>query len=89
MRKIRLDGSFFLSLLINMVLNLEGTIPAWILLILHFLCDWSILWFWMALGIWLFCLILGMLLIRFASRCGTPDPPKENKNPYSVGKKKD
>jgi hypothetical protein len=89
MRRTKLDGGFFLCLLINMLLNLEGTIPAWILLILHFLCDWSILWFWLALGAWALCLVVGMLLIRFANRCSTPDPPKENKNPYSVGAKKE
>ena len=31
-----------------------------------------------------------MLFIGWSGRCGsTPDTPKENKNPYSVGNKKD
>lgn len=85
MRKIKKSGNFFLCLLFNMLLNLEWTIPAWILLALHFLFDWSIWWFWLALGLWLLSILLWMDVIGWATRCGnTPDPPKENKNPYSA-----
>ena len=35
MRRTRRDGSFALCLLINLLLNLEWSIPAWILLALH------------------------------------------------------
>lgn len=71
-----------------MMLNLEGTIPAWILLILHFCIGISIFWFWLALALWIIYLLVWMKIIGWAGRCSTPDPPKENKNPYSVGKKK-
>ena len=88
MRRTKRTGNFFLCLLFNMMLNLEGTIPAWILLILHFCIGISIFWFWLALALWIIYLLVWMKIIGWAGRCSTPDSPKENKNPYSVGKKK-
>ena len=90
MRRMRFDGNFFLALLINLLFHLEGTIPAWILLALHFLFGLSVQVFWIALGVWIGGMILWMLIVgRFyswAARCGSiPDPPKPNVNPYSVG----
>lgn len=72
-------------LLVNMLLNLGGSIPAWVLLALHFLLGISLWWFAAALGAWLLYLLLGMWFVGWAARCGNiKDPPKENKNPYSV-----
>ena len=89
MKRLRKSGNFFLALLFNMLLNLEWTIPAWILLACHFLFGWKILWFWIALGVWLLNILLWMDILGWAARCGSEkDPPKENKNPYSVGAKK-
>ena len=84
MRKLRVNGTGILVLLINMLLHWEGSIPAWILLILHYAIGLSVKWFWIAL------LLLSMLLwggiYGWAAKCGnTPDPPKKNVNPYSVG----
>ena len=46
-------------------------------------------WAVLAAGLWIVYLILWMLFMRFAAKSSnTPDPPKENKNPYSVGNKK-
>ncbi len=88
MRRTKQGGSFWLCLLINMLLNLDGLIPAGILLILHFWLDISIWWSVLALGLWVLGLILWMKVMGWARDCSnTPDPPKENKNPYSVGKK--
>ena len=90
MRRAKLSGSFILCLLFNMLMNLEGLIPAAVLLILHFLFDWSIWWSVLAAALWIVMIILWMLFIGWSGRCGsTPDTPKENKNPYSVGNKKD
>ena len=87
MRKTKRSGNFFLCLLINMLLNLEGLIPAVILLVLHFLLGWSIWWAFIAAAVWFLWLVIWMKLIGWAGDCGsTPDPPKENKNPYSVKK---
>ncbi len=69
-----------------MLINLEWTIPAWILLAMHFVFGWKILWFWIALGVWLLSIILWMNIISWASGCSKTDLPKENKNPYSVGR---
>ena len=82
-------GEFFACLLFNMLINLEWTIPAWILLAMHFIFGWKLLWFWIALGVWLLGIILCMDIISWASRCSTPSVPKENKNPYSVGQIKE
>ena len=90
MRRTKRKGSFFLCLLINMMLNLEGAIPAAILLILHFVLGWSLWWAVAAFGIWLLWLFLWMAAVGWARRCGsTPDLPKENKNPYSVNQKQE
>ena len=89
MKRIRKDGNFFLCLVINIIFNLDGTVPAWILLILHYALGWSIKWFWLALAIWLASIIIRMEIISWAARCGnTSDKPKENKNPYSVKQSK-
>ena len=81
--------NFVITLLFNMAINIGWTIPAWILLAMHFLFGWSILWFWLALGLWILDILLWMDIMGWAARCGSePDKPKENKNPYSVGAKK-
>ena len=85
MRRARKRGNFFLTLLFNLLLNLEWTIPAWILLACHYLFDWSIKWFWLALALWVVYILLCMKFMGLATRWGNiPDRPKENKNPYSV-----
>ena len=85
MRRTKNGGSFFLCLLINLLLNLQWSIPAWILLALH---DWlgiSICWFVGGLAFWLLSILSGMWIMGWAADCGNQkDPPKENKNPYSV-----
>ena len=82
-------GNFFACLLFNMLINLEWTIPAWILLAMHFFFGWKLLWFWIALGVWLLSIILWMDIISWSAGCSGPDKPKENKNPYSVGQIKE
>lgn len=85
MRRTKRGGSFLFCLLMNMVLNLEWTLPAWILLALHFILDWSIWWFVLALALWFLNILFWMKFLGWASSCSREkDPPKENKNPYSV-----
>lgn len=87
MRRPKRAGSFFLSLVFNMLLNPEGLILAVILFILHFVLGLSIWWSVLAFGIWILWLVLWMAFMGWAGACGSrPDPPKENKNPYSVKK---
>ena len=86
MKTTRGNGDAVLALLLNMLLNLEWTIPAWILLVCHFLFGWSILWFCLALAVWFGGIILWNTVLAWANRCGSePEKPKENKNPYSAG----
>ena len=80
---------FFVWLLFNMLINLEWTIPAWILLATHFVFGWGIMWFWIALGVWFLGIILWMNVIGWASGCRGCDKPKKNINPYSVGNKEE
>ena len=88
MRRTKRSGSFLLCLLINLLLNLEWSIPAWILLALHFWMNLSIWWFIGGLAFWILGILAGMWLMGWAADCGNQkDPPKENKNPYSVGAK--
>ena len=85
MHKWREHRNLLICLLLNMMFNLDGTIPAWILLALHFWLGLSIWWFWLALGLWFLLIVLRMALFAWANSYATPDRPKENKNPYSVG----
>lgn len=84
MKRMRKAGHFFAVLLFNMLVNIKWTIPAWILLLCHFLFDWSVWWFCLALVIWLLGILLWMNVIGKLIHLGNiPDPPKKNKNPYS------
>jgi len=83
-RKNRQTGGFWLSLLINLLLNLEWSIPAWICLGLHFWWGISIWWFVGAVAFWLLCILSGMWIMSWAAKCGNePTPDRPNKNPYS------
>ena len=77
-------GGFFLCLLWYAILYFCGSIPAWILLVLHFTVGLPIVWFWVALGAWGLLVLLRTLLVIFA-RYGFSHriPVPENKNPYS------
>jgi len=84
MRRAKSGGGFWLCLLINILLNLEWSIPAWLLLALHIWLDISIWWFIGGLAFWVLSILTGMWFMRWAAECGSEkDPPKENKNPYS------
>lgn len=81
--KIRSTGNFLFCLLISLVLNLEGLIPAVIVLILHLLFKFPPLWvvYTMA-GVWILIIIVQLLVLRWAAS----KPPRQtgsNKNPYS------
>lgn len=88
MGKIKQRGSGWLCLVLNLLLNLEWSIPAWILLGLHFWLGLSLWWFIGALVLWILGILAGMWFVGWASGCGSrQDPPKENKNPYSAKNK--
>ena len=84
MRRTRRSGGFFLCLLLNLLLNWEGAIPAALLFALHRWRGWPLWWAGLALALWIGGLIVWMLVIGWASDCGSRrDEPRENKNPYS------
>ena len=85
MKKNRPKGNgFFSALLINLIFDLEWTIPAWIFLALHFICGLSLWCFYISLGLWVLMIMGKSILLRLLNKAGHyKDPPKENKNPYS------
>ena len=86
-RRAKHRGNFLLCLLINLLLNLEWSIPAWVLLGLHFWLDISIWWFVGGLVCWVLRVLAGMWLMGWVYSCSNEkDPPKPNKNPYSKTK---
>ena len=88
MRRYQKSGSTLVCMLINLLLNLEWSIPAWIMLGLHVWLDISLWWFIGGLALWILRILIGMWLMGWAIRCGNQkDPPKENKNPYSAKNK--
>lgn len=84
MRHTRRKTNSVLCLVINLLLNMEWSIPAWVLLALHIWLDISIWWFVGGLAFWVLSVFAGMRFVGWAAACGRhKDPPKENKNPYS------
>ena len=85
--KPKANGGFISAVVINLIFDLEWTIPAWLLLAAHFIFKISIWWFVGALGFWVLSAIVRTAVLTWLVRAGnTPDPPKENKNPYSSPK---
>ena len=84
MRRTKRGGGFFLCLLLNLLLYWEGAIPAALLLALHRWRGWPLWWAGLALALWIGGILLWMLVIGWASDCGSRrDEARENKNPYS------
>lgn len=86
MRKpTRHSSGFLISLVINLILNFEMAVVAIILLVLHFMLDISVIFFWIALGIWIVPNLLFTLFLFVLSGMDTTPEYRENKNPYSNG----
>lgn len=84
MRRTSRFKNRFICFLINLLLNLEWTIPAWIALALHKFLGISVWWFWGALGFWMLSTLCSTLLFSALATAGSErTPPRENKNPYS------
>ena len=85
MRKAKRSGGFLFWLLINMLINPEGLIAFIVLLALRFWLKWPLWIAFAVLGVWILGIIVFMLVIGTATRCGNEStPPQENKNPYSL-----
>lgn len=80
---IQSAGNFLFCLIISLVLNLEGLIPAAIALILNLWLGFPPLWIVITLaGIWFFIILIQLLVIRWAASRPTKQTGS-NKNPYS------
>ena len=85
MRETKRSGSFLFCFLINLLLNFEWSIPAWIALALHFWIGIPIWWFIGGLGFWILSILSGMWIMGLMVSVGNEPPPeKPNKNPYST-----
>lgn len=85
MKRTDESRGFFGTFLYNLLLNAGWSIPAWVLLALHYISDVSIWWFVTALVLWPFGVLLGTLISSRLARVEDPsDVEKENKNPYSA-----
>ena len=96
MRRTKVNQGFIICLLFNMLLNFEWSIPAWLLIIAHFVFGWSLWLFWLAFLGWVGGILIWMYVIGWAARVGNEKTPElPNKNPYSarnssvVGRNKD
>jgi len=70
-RRPRRSGGFFLCLLLNLLLNWEGVIPAALLFALHRCSGWPLWWAGLALALWIGGILLWMLVLGWASDCGS------------------
>ena len=85
MRKTERKNGFLVCLLLNMLLNFEGIIPAAVLLVLHFAFKLPVWWAALAVALWIAQIAFWMLFTGWAGRCSREkNPQRENKNPYSV-----
>ena len=86
MRRPRSQHGFLLCFLLSLLLNFEWSIPAWILLALHFWLKISLWWFAGTFGLWILIILVSVSIISWANRCSADCEEKtpENKNPYSV-----
>lgn len=80
-------GDFVYGLVVCLLFRVTSwlcSLPMWITLILHFVIGLSLAWFWATLAVWLIAGLLRYAMILFGRwGAGTPEPKRENKNPYS------
>lgn len=74
-------------LLLNLFFTVRWSIPAWFLLIMHFVRGWRILWFWIALFAWIAGVMIYMHVIGWLTFMGNGEEKENpNVNPYSQNK---
>ena len=87
MQKFRFTGSFIISFVLNLVLNLEWAVLAFILFLLHKFVSLPLWPCLAALGIWAGGVLIITLVLYLIGPWGSGAEPAEpvNKNPYSAG----
>lgn len=77
-------GGFLLCVLINLLFDLWGILPAAVLLILHFWIGISYLYAILALLLWILVVLVRTAIITYAAHTGeSAYIQRPNKNPYS------
>ncbi len=87
MQKFRSTGSFIISFVLNLVLNLEWAVLAFVLFLLHKFVKLPLWPCLAALGIWAGGVLIITLVLYLIGPWGSGTEPAEpvNKNPYSAG----
>lgn len=87
MQKFRFTGSFIISFVLNLVLNLEWAVLAFVLFLLHKFVKLPVWPCLAALGIWAGGVLIITLVLYLIGPWGSSAEPAEpvNKNPYSAG----
>ena len=79
---------YVLSFVLSLLLRWYWSVPAWILLVLHFTAGISLWWFVGAFALYVTGVRVYVHIISWLVRMGNSDEPeKKNKNPYSKGTK--
>ncbi|MBQ7756517.1 MAG: hypothetical protein IJ031_00545 [Oscillospiraceae bacterium] len=89
MRKPQKHSSgFLISLVFNLIMNFEVALVAIALLILHFVIDLPLIFFFIALGVWIIPNLVITLFLFVLAGMDTTTEYRDNKNPYSNGNNK-
>lgn len=85
---------FVFRLILYIIRTWYMGIPAALLYVLHRTLGWPLWPVWVALGLWAAVLFVRILFVRIMFRAAaendaSPDPEKENMNPYSASSKKE
>ena len=80
---------YLLSVLLSLLFHWYWSIPAWVLLVLHFTLGISIWWFVAALLLWIVGVRLFMRLVGWLTYMGNKkEAENKNVNPYSKNNEK-
>ncbi len=86
MRNAKKTGGFFLCLLLNLLINLEWTIPGFVFMGLFIWLGHQVFMWLMiaAFSIYVISVLAWTVMMSLANKAGnSQDAPRENKNPYS------
>lgn len=84
MKNFASRGDMLGALLVNVLYLIPWTLPAWILLVVHFVVEGFPIWpFWVALLAWVVLVIFSTFFMSWAVKNGSdPTPQRENIDPY-------
>ncbi len=86
MRRLKGLGRLLVNILVNMLLDPKGAIPAGITLALHFLAELPLWWTAAAVGLWALGIVLRMAFVRWASHWWEDTNPQKPEKKLTAGK---